>query len=131
MSTNVLSRISKGQLRGFEEALEAAKADIEESWKSEDHRAAVARDLQFIIRQALQVPQALRDLWNSTFDQLFDHQVEDYYETGQELLGAFEPGLRVLARVVELVGAFERMGGRVEGAEGVRAANEEVQRLKK
>src|SRR5579864_9025945 len=131
MSTNVLTRISRGQLRGFEEALEAAKADIEESWKSEDHRAAVGRDLQFIIGQALQVPKTLRDLRNSTFDRLFDHEVDDYDQARKELREAFDPGLRIIARVLELVSAFERLGGTLAGASELRVANNEVLGLEK
>jgi hypothetical protein len=131
MSTNVLSRISKGQLRGFEEALEAAKTDIEESWKSEEHRGAVGRDLQCIIGQALQIPKMLRDVRNSTFDRLFDHKVDDYDQTRKELREAFDPGLRIIARVLELVGAFERLGGTLSGASELRLANDQVRWLEK
>ncbi|GEM_PF-6375673 len=129
MSTNVASRLSQGQLRGFEAALESAKIDIEESWKSEDHKANVARNLEGVVRQTLPILKTLDSLWRSTLELIEAHVIDDYNELRRELRASFDPGLRIMSRVVELVAAFERVGGVVHGADELRETHARLLQL--
>ncbi len=129
MNGEVLFRISGGQLQAFEEAIEAAKSDIEDAWKSERQKAAVAGNLRGMVRLCLDIPQTLRNLGNSTLDLIAARLIDDYVQTGQKLHQSFTQGLHILSRIQELVQSFERMGGAVAGAAALEEAITEVRRL--
>ena len=129
MSTYAASRLSQGQLLGFEQALEAVKTDIEESWKSDEHKADVARNLESVIQQTLPILKSLDNLWRSSLELIEAHRIDDYNELGRALRASFDPGLRIMARVVELVTAFERVGGTIASADELRDAHARLLRM--
>ena len=96
MAGSVLFRVSRDQLHAFDEAIEAAKSDIAEAWKSERHKATIAGNLRGLLRFSQGIPNVLRGLWQSTLDLIAARLIEDYEETGQELRRAFEKGLHIL-----------------------------------
>lgn len=129
MSTYVASRLSQGQLLGFEKALETVKSEIEESWKGDEYKADVARNLESVIQQTLPILKTLNNLWRIALELIESHRVDDYNELGHALRASFDPGLRIMARVFELVEAFERLGGTIPSADALRDAHAALLRL--
>jgi hypothetical protein len=116
-------------LRAFEQAIEVARSDVEESRKDEERKAAVAGALGGVVRQCTVIPDILRRLWDSTFDLLKARLIDHDAETRQGLQDSFARGQHVLKSVADLVGAFEQIGGKVEGRASLERAVEEVRRL--
>src|SRR5437899_1663672 len=129
MAASVLVRVSRNQLDAFDEAIESAKSDIAEAWKSERHKAIVAGNLRGLLRFSQEIPNVLRHHWQSTLDLIALRLIEDYEETGQELRKAFEKALHILSRLEGLVQSFEQAGGVVEGAEALATRIEDVRRM--
>jgi hypothetical protein len=129
MSIHFLAQLVRGQLSGLEQALEAVHNELEDSLKSNGDPAVGGRELQRIIRQCLPIPRILGDLWHSTFERIKTHLEEDYDETERRLRECFDPGLRILARVTELIETYERRGGSVEEAAELRSALGQTRRL--
>jgi hypothetical protein len=129
MVKTVEFRLTESQLHAFADAIETAKAEIEESRKSEKTRILFSKKLGRVIQSSLEIPRVLQRLWDSTLDLIAARLLEDYQETGQQLRASFVKALQVLKEVESLVHAFHQAGGSVKEEDALQGAIKDIRLL--
>jgi hypothetical protein len=104
------------QFATFEEAIEAGKFEVQEAWKDESRRTAIATDLKNVVRSSHQVIfVVLTELRDSTIDLMRARGIGDYEATGRELQDSFDRGIQILESIQSLANSFEAFFGPLEG----------------
>ena len=122
MSETMLFRIRQGQIKALKETVEL--------WRAEHKAAMAVRDVEDVIETCLELPESMRRLWNATFARIAANEIEDLQETGETLLAHFNGTLGFLEHVQGLARDFADKGHRVEGADELDRATEQLRQLR-
>jgi hypothetical protein len=122
MSTGLLFGLPRNQLEAFDEAVEAARAEVAASAGDAQAKARLAQTLAGLIRSSIDIPRVLKELCDTTFGLMTARLIDNYHDVGGQLDEAFADAERILNSVQDLVDAFERVGGSVRNSEQLKAA---------
>jgi hypothetical protein len=124
MSEGALFRILRARLRAMEEALAALP--------TASNGQQVTHELEQLVRESLEIPAAMKQLWNTTYDYLAPHiraQVVELLTLRDPLEALFEEALAVMEHVRTRAQAVGKGCG-VARTEDLESALSEMQRIK-
>jgi hypothetical protein len=124
MVGGVMLGVMRGRTRAVQEAIQ--------SWPGGTVESGRLLDVQDAVRECLELPPALRNLWNTTFDRMTANQLslQDLLDLRDPLESLFDEALQTVVATQERVHELEQAGCRIELAAGLEAAAAELRRLK-
>jgi hypothetical protein len=103
--------------------------ELVENWQMDHQRAMLARDMEELVCECLELQKLLHHTWTTTLERLFDEQVDNVESAGEMLRSAINRTRRTLERVhADLVKAQEQ-GYTISNAENLAKSLTETKQI--
>lgn len=122
MSESILFRIQRDSVHTLAETVR--------SWTEQPVNSTRAGEVEEVLRVCLRWPEAFAELWETLWRKAVANQIDDYQQTGEQLLDLLDRALSVLNPLTDQVRDQERQGRRLRGAAQLDPAREELRRLR-